>query len=372
MATNPMQRKSRNAFLLGMVITLLIAAVIVVLLYMKIQNQQEELETYKLTTSSVYVLNQDVVSGQVLTMDMFTPKEIATSTIPANSTTDIVTTLSSYSLSDTEGRPIYISQDESGLTYYFIRINDTDYTIYTTDSEGTEQVARNLTTEDAAYYYAGANNTNRTNITVASNAIVAKVDLRANTVITTSLIARADERTTNDLREMEYNIISLPVDLITGEYVDIRLALPTGEDFIVVSKKQVTVPVSNGTYLADTIQLNLTEKEILMMSCAIVENYQMEGSKLYAVKYTEAGLQEGASETYYPNNNVVQLVNNNPNIVNKAWSGIEERRSSIDQALSTYGDEDNISTEVEGSITSSQEAREDYLQSLTATTTTAQ
>ncbi len=33
----------------------------------------------------------------------------------------------------------------------------------------------------------------------------------------------------------------MPMDLVTGDYIDIRLMLPNGQDFIVVSKKEVTI-----------------------------------------------------------------------------------------------------------------------------------
>ena len=48
MATNPMQRKARNSFLLGMLVMLLISGVIIALLFMqlsnKIKKEQEELK----------------------------------------------------------------------------------------------------------------------------------------------------------------------------------------------------------------------------------------------------------------------------------------------------------------------------------------
>ena len=38
MASNPMQRQARNSFLLGMVLTLIIAAIIVALIFMQIKK----------------------------------------------------------------------------------------------------------------------------------------------------------------------------------------------------------------------------------------------------------------------------------------------------------------------------------------------
>ncbi len=62
MATNPMQRKARNSFLLGMLVMLLIAGVIIAFLFIQLMNKtKKEQEELKLSTN-VYVLNQDVKS----------------------------------------------------------------------------------------------------------------------------------------------------------------------------------------------------------------------------------------------------------------------------------------------------------------------
>ena len=60
MASNPMQRQARNYFLLGMVITLLIAGAVVALLFMQIKKLREQNSVYENNISMVYVLNQDV------------------------------------------------------------------------------------------------------------------------------------------------------------------------------------------------------------------------------------------------------------------------------------------------------------------------
>jgi len=69
--------------------------------------------------------------------------------------------------------------------------------------------------------------------------LVAKVDLNANTVLTEDLITRADNPVQDDIRKQEYNIVVLPVDITTGDYIDIRVMFPNGQDFIVVSKKKL-------------------------------------------------------------------------------------------------------------------------------------
>ena len=42
MASNPMQRKARNSFLLGVIVTLLIAGVIIALLFMQLKNNTKQ------------------------------------------------------------------------------------------------------------------------------------------------------------------------------------------------------------------------------------------------------------------------------------------------------------------------------------------
>lgn len=139
-----------------------------------------------------------------------------------------------------------------------------------------------------------------------------------NSVITLDMVSKSNEKTTNDLRKVEYNMLVLPTQIQTGEYVDIRLSLPSGQDYIVVSKKQVEIPQINGVDSEDTIWLKLTEDEIITMNSAIVDAYKSVGSTLKVVTYTEAGMQDAATPTYVPTGDVMQLINSDPNIIQKS------------------------------------------------------
>ena len=365
MASNPMQRQARNYFLLGMALAIIIAGIIIAFLFMQMKKVNEQLQAEKAGTKTAYVLTQDIKSGQVIDSTMFEPRELKEAGIPADATGDVNTLLSNYSLCDKSGNNIYVNSDGS----LYMRINNSEVTVY-----------REAATDS---YYTQGTNGEKSYIETVQKSIIAKVDMKANTVITNSLIARADEIQTDDVRRQEYNMLSLPIDLMTGDYVDVRFMLPNGQDFIVVSKKQVTIPDVNGAYLADTIQMNMSEEEILSLSCAIVEAYRMDASKLYVTKYTEAGLQEAATPNYAVNNEVANEIDKDPNIVQEAKSALSRRYSGgatdlrnnyINGALSTYGDTENVPTKVEESITSTQEARQQYLQGLTGavTTTTGQ
>lgn len=200
---------------------------------------------------------------------------------------------------------------------------------------------------------------------------VAKIDLTAGTVLSSSMITTQNETLTKDLREQEYNMISLPTDLVAGDYIDIRLQLPDGGDYIVVSKKYVQK--ANAT----TVWLKMDEEEILTMSNAIVEYYIMTGSKLYATTYTDPGTQEAATPTYCPNDTVVSLINGDPNITSEIANGQGRftdalkalRNNKITAALNKYDSEEqleNLETKLQEEIESLQESREAYFGALNA------
>ena len=365
MASNPMQRQARNSFLLGMVVTLIIAAIIVALLFMQIKNLNKKLNEEKAATKSVYVLTKDIKSGQVITKDLFTLTTVKASGVPANATSDISTMLKNYSLCDKSGNNIYTDTDGS---LYMSSENGSKVTVYKEDTTGS--------------YYTQSSGGAKNYIETTQKPLIAKIDMKANTVIASSFIARSDDIDTDDVRIQEYNSLVLPVDLFTGDYVDIRLLLPSGQDYIVISKKMITIPSVNGSYLTDTIKMKMSEDEILTISNAIVEAYKIEGSKLYATKYSDAGLQEASSPTYVVNDEVAKLIESDPNIVSTAMSALSARYNAnngalknmrsqgINGALSNYGKDENVSQKIEESITSTKEARQQYLQSLPAPAST--
>ena len=70
MATNPMQRRSRNSFMLGMLLMFVISAVIIGFLAIQLLNKTKQESVEKKTMRNVCVLNTDVKSGQEITSDM--------------------------------------------------------------------------------------------------------------------------------------------------------------------------------------------------------------------------------------------------------------------------------------------------------------
>ncbi len=359
MASNPMQRKARVSFLMGMFITLLITGAVIVILFMMLMKNKQEENAEKQAQVSVYVLNADVKSGQIITPDMYETKQVNQDMVPGDAVTSSEL-LAAYSLQDKEGNPITIS----GQT------NDPKLTI-SLGNGNTEEVKQE---EETGNYYYGPDN-NKTFIELNEMPIVAKVDMQAKTVLTIGTIAKGDNTLLDDSREQEYNMLVLPTDLETGDYVDVRLMLPSGQDFIVVSKKEVTIPEAAGIPMADTVKMTLNEAETLTMSNAIVDAYQVLGAKLYLAKYTDGGLQSAATGTYMPGENTVNLINSDPNIVARARSELvtrmnngsnQLRADNINSAISRAGSEgqDNLTTKMQESATNAQNSRQTYLDGL--------
>ena len=356
MATNPMQRKARNSFLLGMLLTLVVAGLVIALLFIQLKNYKDKEAEEQANSVKVWVLGQNVISGQVITTDMLTQQVVNKTLVPANAVGNI-TILDNYALEDKEGNEIITEYKNNNSTMYLSK--------YGTKYE--------LTLEDTGNY-SYTENREKKYVELAQVPIIAKVDMNKNTIITPEMISKSDEKVTDDLRKQEYNMLQLQTQIESGEYIDVRLSLPNGLDYIVVSKKQVEIPQINGNDSVDTIWLKLKEDEILAMNNAIVESYKILGSRLYVTPYVEAGMQEAATPTYVPSGEVINAIRNNPNIIQTAKDALVSRYSQnasvrndyINPAISTSGaeGEENVKTKVQESVTATKTERQEYLDSL--------
>ena len=386
----------------------------------------------------VYTLTQYVKAGQILTQDMFQLKSIHSDSIPSNATST-VSVVESWFLQTKEGEAV--STDKYGLylnratgdkapdTIIEILTNTGDafedskgeiiqngenyvtvggtvekvtsttngvqtdeYGSFLVDTKGDiDKITRVYQEELTDEFYILKIDTTTINtsgskvrvkeyVNIKNVPVLARVDMNANTVVTSKLVVQSDELITADTRQEEYNMITLPVDLITNDYVDIRLRTPQGQNFIVVAKAQVDIPMnSDGSYVPDTMRVNLREDEILAMSSAIVEAYGLLGSELYVTKYVDPAMQEAALPTYTPNAAVTAQMEANPNIVEIARAELAARYSEaaknarnqyLQQMINNINTTDpeeyleNIQEGVEESIGSSLTTRKQYLESL--------
>ena len=434
MASNPMQRKSRNSFLLGVIITLLITGVVIAGLLLVLKQKNDQIKAEEAAKKTVYTLKQDVKAGQILTENLFTKKTIHQDSIPGDATS-VKDVIHSWFLQTKEGEAIqtdkyglYIDRSNnsekaadnivevftnnsaefldynqnkvakgdyfavaSGITEKVSSINNVqvdEYGMFLVNNQGTDKIVRVYQEEATQEFYIfeldtstistdGKKVRNKKYIDIKDVPVLARVNMKANTVMTQQLVVQSDEQVTDDTRQEQFNMITLPVDLMTGDYVDIRFRTPTGLDSIVVSKALVTIP-QNGdkTYVNDTIMVNLREDEILSMSSAIVEAYGLNGAELYITKYVDPAMQEASLPTYTPNAVVTAQIQSNPNIVEIAKEELASRYSEaakaarneyLQQFIDNMDQEEyyeNITDSTDGNIGTALTNRKTYLETL--------
>ena len=366
MATlNPLEQKARSSFIKGFILALFFGIIGVGAIGMLYFNLREQEQERLAAQQRVLVLQQDVVSGEIITGEMFVEKACDADKIPAGATVSY-DTLSSYYAQDKNGNKIYTrpATNKDGTQVYIkviqISVENKEYELKQ-DDNGTY------------YYVDGAKQTQY--IELGETTLVAKIDLGANTVITPGMITLSDEQPTDDLRDEQYNMIVLPSNLMSDETIDVRLRLPSGQDYIVLSKKKVAVPEIGDGNSSSTVQLKVTEGEILTMSAAIVDAYKITGSKLYAIRYSEPGIQKKATATYIPAESTLRLISEDPNIVNEAKNKLiqfynvynDKYRSGVANALGQV-EENTQQSNLESGTSSETQAqkseRQEYLQSL--------
>ncbi len=348
MATNPMQRKAKNAFLGGVALMFVVLAIVVAFGVYKYKEVKDELDIKNANMVSVNVLTQPLKSGAIITSDMLSLKKVDKTTIPSNAID--VSDLENYSLIDQNGNEILYNANSQ--SYYIVRNGQN---VQVQQEEG-----------GSSYILV---NGQKEYIEFKQAPLIAKVDMDANTIITSSMIVKSDSIVTNDVREQQYNMVILPKNIQAESYIDIRIMLPNGQDYIVVSKKYVKEANE------DTIWIDMTEAETLLMSSAIVDSYIVPSAKLYATMYVEPGNQEQATQTYIPSGDAINLINSDPNIIETAkielvnrYTSNTNRRQDIQNQLNNYSEEaqDNIEEGIEEEVTKSIQLRQEYMEMLEA------
>ncbi|MWV42273.1 flagellar biosynthesis protein FlgA [Paenibacillus sp. HJL G12] len=155
---------------------------------------------------------------------------------------------------------------------------------------------------------------------------IAKIELKKGTAITQAMIYDK-EPLLADLRNREIKAVALPSDLLERDVVDVRIQFPTGQDYIILSKKKID------KLMTPAMWITMTEQEILALSSAMVDAY-LHDAKLYAVTYVEPEMQDKALPTYPVNKEVLKLINSDPNIIKKAEQKLSEAiRASLEKDL---------------------------------------
>lgn len=163
----------------------------------------------------------------------------------------------------------------------------------------------------------------------------AKIELLKGTPISRTMLFE-EMPTPSDLRHREMKAVYLPSNLRKGDVIDVRVQFPTGQDYIILSKKNID-KLQNSAFWT-----TLSEQEILLLSSALVDAYLHEAT-IYALTYVEPQLQEKAIPNYPPNAEVTKLIASNPNIVKTAEKYLEiTLRSTLEDDLSKLSPDQQI------------------------------
>ena len=300
---NPLERKARASFIKGFFIALLIGILIIAFLALQLFNKITAEKKRISSQKTVLVLKKNVTSGEILTSNMLTTLKVDAEMAPVGSV-DSVSKFNKFMVADLNGNEITTLADGTKA----ITVNGQQYPL----------------TKDANGDYTYVMNGQAVKVASGESTYVAKISLGKGTPIIPDMVTVISEQATNDLREQEYNMIALPSDLKTDDTVDVRLRLPNGADYVVLSKKKVKVPTAGGNQSYSTVSLDLNETEIITMSAAIIDSYKIQGSKLYINKYTDPGLQKASKSTYIPSEDALRVIDKDPNQLAKAKAALIE------------------------------------------------
>lgn len=166
------------------------------------------------------------------------------------------------------------------------------------------------------------------------------IDLKADSPLLKSMIF--NEEIAGDVREEELNMLFIPGNLKENQYIDVRITFSNGEDYIVLSKMKVR----DANIESNTLWLWMNERQILTLRSAIVDAYLHKGTKLYTVTYVAPTIQTDAVVNYPINVDVLRVLKENPNILDKAKAALtNEVRIALDERLRKLSDEDVSSVE---------------------------
>ncbi len=158
----------------------------------------------------------------------------------------------------------------------------------------------------------------------------ALIDIPKDTQITAAMLI--DDMVSDELREVEYQIITVNTNIVSNDTIDIRIVFPNGESLVVLSKKMIK-GITEGSLMC---YLWLDSEEILRMSAAIVDAALYPGTQLVTTKYIEPSIQEASEITYIPSLAILELLETDPNVLERSSQQLNrEVRKALENRLAS-------------------------------------
>lgn len=302
MAINPIERRTRNSLITGLLIGGVIAIIVGAISFMQITKLNGEIKKEKGKIKQVYVAARDIKANNEVK-----PEDLIMEGVVTSLQTDKIVTPDS--LTATAGGSVASLLEKQGDKLVANAGKKEFASTITPGGDSSSSLSTNSNLSSST------NSSSSSSESKADKIIIATIDIPKGTIITEKMLTLKSEAATDSnnmnstYRIVEYSMIMLPTELQKGDTIDIRISYPNGQDFVVAAKKVVEKTDST------SIWLKLKEDELLKMNSAIIESYSVEGAKLYAVNYTQPGIQAAANANYPVSDKVYQLLTYDPNIV---------------------------------------------------------
>lgn len=183
-----------------------------------------------------------------------------------------------------------------------------------------------------------------------------RIGVQPGTTISSDLVVDAGYTGTTYKRELHLDA-SIPVGCIVGDYLDVRIVLPGGEEFVVFAHKRIDAKYEN------TVVMEFDEADLWLYTSMMIDRslYKKAGLKLYATKYVDPG-SHNKTVAYYPiRKEAVDIMSVAPNLTetqrNRLWN--ESLRNAIDKKLDFYSTPGNADAALIAAGVSEEEARSD-------------
>jgi hypothetical protein len=184
-----------------------------------------------------------------------------------------------------------------------------------------------------------------------------KINLKAYTYLTKNMLI--EEELTDGMRKLDVVLTEIPIGLEEGDYIDVRICFPLGQDYIAMTHKQVLE--ING----DTVKIIAEQEDIYTYESMGTDYSTYPSTKVYAVSYVEAGIQEAASNYYPVTLEVLKTRILDPNIDTGDFSATLQRREQLERQLAD-SDKVDINQTVTGTrenlVSIFNQAKQDYEQ----------
>ncbi len=154
-----------------------------------------------------------------------------------------------------------------------------------------------------------------------------KIGLKQGSTLTVDMLL--DSKLEDSTRLFDVVTDENPLGLRPGSYVDVRISMPLGEDFVAMTHKRVH-SINSGI-----LKLAVTEQDIHVYNSMLVDKILYPGTRIYAVEYAEPGAQKAATSYYPVSKNVLAILEKDPNLVEAVKQDMVARRDQLEASLNS-------------------------------------